>query len=123
MIQARRSASKSDTLERDALAELIGTFMLILIGAGSAALGAPLGLVALAYCAILIAIIATYGHISGAHVNPAITLALLVARKLPLKRAIYYWVAQFVGAIAAMLVLRSFTSLLPPSDSQFIKKH
>jgi MIP family channel proteins len=95
-------------LIRDGIAELIGTFMLVLVGAG--AVVASQGNVvaaALAHGLILIGIISTYGHMSGAHVNPAVTLALLVGRQIVITRAVVYWIAQFAGGIIAALVLRA----------------
>ncbi len=95
-------------LTRDAIAELIGTFTLVLLGAGAGAFGAPLVVVALAHGLALISIIYTYGHISGAHVNPAVTLGLLIGRHIDITRAAAYWVAQFVGGILAALVIKAF---------------
>jgi MIP family channel proteins len=99
-------------LLRDGITELIGTFMLVLVGAGAVTTAtqfsstvAPV-VVALAHGLILISIIATYGHISGAHVNPAVTLALLVGRQIDITRAVVYWITQFGGGIIAALVLR-----------------
>lgn len=98
---------------RDGIAELIGTFMLVLVGAGSVTIlgqnppaAVNVVVAALAHGLILVAIVATYGHISGAHVNPAITLALLVGRQISIIRAVVYWIAQFAGGIIAALVLR-----------------
>ncbi len=113
--------AKNSLLIRDALAELIGTFMLLLFGAGVGALGAPLALVALAHGLILIAIVATYGTISGAHVNPAITLALLVGHKLDLTRAVVYWIAQFAGALAGALVVRDIAGLALITDTTLVE--
>ncbi len=96
---------------RDAVAELIGTFTLVLIGAGAGALGLPVYAVALAHGLALISIIYTYGHISGAHVNPAVTMALLVGQQINATRAVVYWIAQFVGAIAAALLLLAVKQL------------
>lgn len=106
-------------LVRDGLAEFIGTFMLVFIGAGAATLlgqlaqvetgvttAATLIVVALAHGLILIAIVTTFGHISGAHVNPAVTLGLLVGGKISLVRAVVYWVVQFAGGIVAALLIR-----------------
>lgn len=96
------------TLEqRQAAAETIGTFMLVLVGAGAVALSAGNVVVgALSHGLIIVAIIATYGHISGAHVNPAVTFGLLMGGKIELKRAGIYWVAQFIGALLACVILR-----------------
>src|SRR5215475_11797014 len=89
--------------------------MLVLVGAGAVtilsnggktAVAADVVVAALAHGLILIAIIATYGHISGAHVNPAVTLGLLVGRQIDVIRAVVYWIAQFAGAIIAAALLR-----------------
>lgn len=92
---------------REGIAESIGTFMLVLVGAGAVALSpGNLIVAALANGLILIAIVATYGHISGAHVNPAVTLGLLVGGKISVRRATIYWIAQLVGALLAAVILR-----------------
>ncbi len=103
----------SDRLLRDGIAELIGTFMLVLVGAGAVTIlnqnppaAANVVVAALAHGLILVSIVSIYGHISGAHVNPAITLALLVGRQIDITRAVVYWIAQFAGGIIAGLVLR-----------------
>lgn len=100
-------------LMRDSVAELLGTFMLVFIGAGAVTIlgqnppaAVNIVVAALAHGLILVAIISAYGHISGAHVNPAITLALLVGRQIDSTRAVAYWIAQFAGGIIAALALR-----------------
>lgn len=99
---------------REATAEGIGTFMLVLVGAGAVALNpGNLLVAALAHGLILVAIISTYGHISGAHVNPAVTLGLLVGGKINLNKATSYWIAQIIGALVACVVLR----VVVPVDS------
>jgi MIP family channel proteins len=105
-------------LSRDAFAEGIGTFMLILIGAGTGALvqqadNAKLLLVALAHGLALVGIIYTYGHVSGAHVNPAVTMGLLVGGHIRIQRAIFYWIAQFIGAALAAGFLKLFILTTP----------
>ncbi len=98
---------------RNAVAEGIGTFMLVLVGAGAGAIsGGDLVAVALAHGLILVAIVATYGHISGAHVNPAVTLGLLVGGKIEARQASIYWIAQFIGALAAGVILRLVLPML-----------
>ncbi|MCC7206120.1 MAG: aquaporin [Anaerolineae bacterium] len=104
---------KNSGLLRDGLAEFIGTFMLIFVGAGAATglaqtgdASASLLLVALAHGLILITIITTFGHISGAHVNPAVTLGLLVGGKIDVVRAVAYWIVQFAGGIAGAAMVR-----------------
>ena len=60
---------------------------------------------ALAHGLILVGIIFVYGDISGAHVNPAITAAVLITGKIKIERAVYYWVAQMLGGIVAAVVV------------------
>jgi aquaporin Z len=88
------------------LAEFIGTFALIFIGAGTAAVGVGglLG-VALAHGIVIISMAYAYGPISGAHVNPAVTLAVALRGNLKWSEAVSYWIAQFLGGIAAAATL------------------
>jgi MIP family channel proteins len=62
--------------------------------------------VSLVFGLIITVMIYTFGHISGAHFNPAVTLAFVVARHFPVRRLVGYWCAQMVGALAAALCLR-----------------
>ncbi len=95
-----------------ASAELIGTFLLVFIGAGAGAIadGGSAGLtaVALAHGLALMVIIYTWGSISGAHVNPAVTLGVLSAGRISVPKAISYWIAQCVGAVVAAYTLQWF---------------
>jgi MIP family channel proteins len=84
---------------------LVGTFILVFVGGFAVASAQGVVVAALAHGIILVSIIYTYGHISGAHVNPAVTAGLLVGNHIKLDRAVYYWVAQFVGAVIAAVVL------------------
>src|SRR5262245_12056843 len=94
---------------RAAVAELIGTFTLTFIGAGAGALaggnGAGIVGVALAHGVVLMTIIYAWGAVSGAHVNPAVTLGLAVAGKVDWGKAVAYWIAQFIGAAIAGCLL------------------
>jgi MIP family channel proteins len=94
---------------KPALAELLGTFMLVFLGAGAGALagsnGGGLVAVALAHGIALVVIIYAFGIISGAHVNPAVTLALAATGKITWERAVFYFVAQFLGGILAAYLL------------------
>lgn len=80
------------------LAEFTGAFALIFIGAGAVAVGAG-GLVgaAFAHGFVIISIAYSYGAISGAHLNPAITLAVALRGRLDWTQALGYWLAQFAG--------------------------
>jgi len=90
-------------------AELVGTFVLVFGGVGSAVLaGTHIGFtgVALAFGLSLLAMVYTIGPISGCHINPAVTLGVLLAKKIGARDAIAYMVAQVIGAlIGAGLIL------------------
>lgn len=88
-------------------AEFVGTFALVFIGAGAGAIGAG-GLVgvALAHGLVLVAVAAAYGPISGAHINPAVTIALWFGRQIKAAEAVGYIVVQVLGGIAGAYVLR-----------------
>jgi MIP family channel proteins len=98
-------------LVRPALGELVGTFILVFVGAAAVASGQGVVVAALAHGLILISIIFTYGHISGAQLNPAVTASLLVGGHINIMKAVVYWVAQFAGAIIAALVLRAIIGI------------
>jgi aquaporin Z len=86
------------------VAELVGTFVLVFGGVGSAVLaGTHIGNlgVALAFGLSLLAMAYAIGPISGCHINPAVTLGILIARKIGNKDAAMYMVAQVIGAIIA----------------------
>jgi MIP family channel proteins len=91
------------------LAELVGTFTLVFIGAGTGALASANGggivAVALAHGIALMVIIYAWGSVSGAHVNPAVTFALALTGKTSWGDAIQYWIAQLMGAGAAGFAL------------------
>ncbi|MEO6192165.1 MAG: aquaporin [Thermoanaerobaculia bacterium] len=94
-------------LSTSLLAEFIGTFALIFIGAGAGALGIG-GLVgvALAHGLVVLSFAYAYGHISGTHINPAVTLGVWAAGKIDAARAGSYIVFQIVGGIVGALALR-----------------
>lgn len=82
--------------------EFIGTAVLVLFGCGNAAIaGDFLGTlgVALAFGLSIIAMAYVIGNISGCHVNPAVSLAMLINKKMSVKDFILYVVAQFIGAL------------------------
>jgi aquaporin Z len=90
------------------MAELVGTFVLVFGGVGSAVLaGNHIGFVgvALAFGLSLLAMVYTIGPISGCHINPAVTFGLFLAGKFPGERVPGYWIAQVAGAIIAAVIL------------------
>lgn len=88
------------------LAECLGTFVLVLGGCGTALFGNVgfLG-VAIAFGLTVVAMAYGVGHISGAHLNPAVSMGVWVNGRMSLKEMLLYWVAQIVGAIIAGAVL------------------
>lgn len=92
---------------RKLVAELIGTFALIFIGAGAGALGTG-GLVgvALAHGLVVLTFAYAYGHISGTHINPAVTIGLWAGKQIDAASAVAYIVVQLIGGTLGALVLR-----------------
>src|SRR5580698_4432606 len=99
-------------LSKRAFAEFIGTFWLVFGGCGSAVLAAAfpsLGIgfagVALAFGLTVLTMAFAIGHISGCHLNPAISLGLAAGRRFPASELLPYIVAQVLGGIAGAGVL------------------
>ena len=94
------------------VAEFVGTFALVFVGAATAIYSESMLAVALAHGLTLAVIVYTFGSISGAHINPAVTLGLAANGNIKWIDAIVYWFAQFAAAALAALALRSlFTPL------------
>jgi MIP family channel proteins len=98
-------------LARALSAELIGTFALVFAGAGAIMVDAKTGQlghigVASTFGLVIMVMIYAVGHISGAHLNPAVSLAFAVSRHFPWSRVVLYWAAQAAGALAAAALLR-----------------
>jgi len=105
-------------VSRKFVAELIGTFWLVFAGCGSALLAAgfttPDGLhhigigfagVSLAFGLTVVSMAYGIGHISGAHLNPAVTLGAFLAGRIHVKDVVPYFIAQFAGGVIAAFLL------------------
>src|SRR5262250_2417134 len=99
-------------LSKRAMAEFLGTFWLVFGGCGSAVLAAAfpqLGIgfygVALAFGLTVMTMAYAIGHISGCHLNPAVSLGLCVGRRFPASEVIPYIIAQVIGAIIGAWVV------------------
>jgi aquaporin NIP len=93
-------------------AEALGTFALVFFGCGAIVVdseGGGLGDVgiALAFGLVVMTMVFAFADVSGAHINPAVTLALAVRRRFPWAALPGYWGAQVAGAIAAAITLRA----------------
>src|SRR5262249_54330544 len=110
-------------ISKRATAEFFGTFWLVFGGCGAAVFAAAfpsLGIgfhgVALAFGLTVLTMAFAIGHISGCHLNPAVSLGLLVGKRFPASDFIPYVIAQVAGAIAAASVLYVIASGAPGFD-------
>lgn len=109
---------RTPTLSQKFLAEMLGTGFLVLIGPGSIPATlllingsggkatftmADLGMIGLAFAVAIAAMVYTIGHISGCHINPAVTLAFAFTKRISWSEAGVYILAQFVGALLGAL--------------------
>jgi aquaporin Z len=94
------------------VSELIGTFALVFIGAAVGIYDAGLLAVALAHGLTLAVFAYIFGHISGTHINPAVTFGLALNGTVTWAEAVVYWVAQFAGAVLAAFWLRALIALV-----------
>ena len=91
---------------RKYLAEFVGTFVLVLVACGVAGqTGGQLDVTSLAFGLVIVAMAYSIGNVSGCHINPAVSIAMLASKKMTLKDFCGYVVAQFLGAIAGAAVL------------------
>jgi aquaporin Z len=104
-------------------AELLGTFWLVLGGCGSAVLAAAfpnagIGLLGVSFAFGLTVLTMAYaiGHVSGCHLNPAVSLGLVAGGRFPASELVPYWVAQVLGAVLGAAVLYAIASGQPGFD-------
>jgi aquaporin Z len=94
------------------MAEFLGTFALVFAGTGAIVINEVSGGavthvgIALTFGLIVLAMVYTLGDISGAHINPAVTISFFVARRFPGRNVLLYLMSQSAGAIGASAVLR-----------------
>ena len=92
--------------------EFVGTFILVFVGAGAivinAETGDPIGTlgIGIVFGLVVMVVITATGHISGAHINPAVTLAFALTRHFPIRDIVPYWAAQLGGAALAAGIVR-----------------
>lgn len=109
-------------MTRKLLAEVLGTFGLIFTGCGAIVVNDVTGGVVghLAICTvfglIVMAVVYAFGDVSGAHINPAVTIAFWISGRFPMKEVVPYILAQSVGSILACVLLR----LMFPNESTYL---
>ena len=88
------------------IAEFVGTLVLVLIACGVAVVtGASVVATSLAFGLTIVAMAYSIGNVSGCHINPAVSLAMLITNRITVKDFVGYVVAQFLGAIAGAAIL------------------
>ncbi|NWQ83703.1 AQP2 protein, partial [Columbina picui] len=110
---------RSVAFTRAVLAEFLATLVFILFGLGSAlnwpsASSPSILQIALAFGLAIGTLVQALGHISGAHINPAVTVACLIGSQVSFLRAVFYVAAQLLGAVAGAAILHQVT----PADSR-----
>jgi len=88
-------------------AELVGTYILVFAGCGAIVVESLTGAmghvgIALVFGFVVTAVIYTFGHVSGAHLNPAVTISFTLSHELTMKDAFYYILSQIIGALLAV---------------------
>lgn len=94
-----------------AFAEFVGTFFLVFVGVGAIASGAGSAGVSLAFGAVVASMVYALGHVSGAHFNPAVSIAFLTIGRLPRHELAAYVGAQLLGTTLASFVLDGVVGL------------
>ncbi len=98
------------------IAEFLGTAVLVTFGCGVAAtngLGAGYVGIALAFGLVIVAMAYSIGNVSGCHVNPAVSTAMLIAKKMTVKEYVGYVVSQFLGAVFGAFILYMMLARTP----------
>ncbi|HEV2562610.1 MAG TPA: aquaporin Z [Rhizomicrobium sp.] len=110
-------------MSRRLAAEFIGTLWLVLGGCGAAVLAAGVPALGIGYAGVALAFGLTvltgayaFGHISGAHFNPAVTFGLFTAGRFPAKDVIPYWIVQVAGGVVGATILYGIASGLASFD-------
>ncbi len=102
----------NENLLKCSIAEAVGTFILVFIGCGAILVnessGGALGHagIAMTFGLTVMTVIFAIGHVSGAHINPAVTIALVMIKRISLRKMVWYCMAQVAGAVLAAIALK-----------------
>jgi MIP family channel proteins len=107
----RNNNRMNGSLTRRAVAEAIGTYAIVFFGCGAIALFArtpsaiSVAAIPVVFGLVVAAMVYGFGHVSGAHFNPAVTLAFAAARHFPFREVLSYWLGQLCGAVLGAVTL------------------
>ena len=111
------ASNGSEITWRPAIAELVATFLFVFVGAGTwVASGGNLLAIAFAHGLAMALLVASTAHLSGGHINPAVTFAAMVTRKMTVMQGTQFITFQLIGAILGALVLALVLPGIPISD-------
>ena len=119
MLVASRDVAQINNMFKRLIGEFLGTFGLVFCGTGAIVINQESGGVithlgiAIVFGLIVMAMILSFGHISGAHINPAVTIALCVSKRFKRQHIAPYILAQLAGALLASCILHY---LFPTND-------
>jgi aquaporin NIP len=103
-----------ESILKSLIAEVIGTFLLVFFGCGAIIVnetyGGIVGLqgIAITFGLVVMTVVFAIGHISGAHINPSVTIGLACVGKFSWKKVVPYVIAQMIGGIAGAFILKIF---------------
>ena len=110
---------------RKYFAEFFGTFMLVFLGTGTVIFAnsghSPIGFlgIGLSFGLAITIMACTVGAISGGNFNPAVSLAMMINKRLAIKEGIFYVISQFIGAVVASAVISIFITAMKLPSNQF----
>lgn len=111
-----------NSLVKKAIAECLGTFVLVFFAVGTAIIsGGDLVATALAFGLVIVAMAFSIGKISGCHINPAVSIACLITKRMSLKEFLVYVCAQIVGGLLGAVVLFAIIAMSANADAETTK--